>query len=631
MLLSMVRVQIIGTLTQLDATVATLQRLGVLHIAESSRAPALHSLSLDDTLSRTREDLAFLAARLDALLNLLGVDEHTHGVAWQPPAASRDLADWVRAQVDDIAPPVQELAQQRDALQAEAVSLPRYGATLRRLAPLTIELQELKGYDTAALLIDRRHSAVLDLVRIEVERITGAEFEMVVQGLDEHTTAALLIYPRVHAAEVQAVLGHEAITQVRLPKELEGRTFREALAALNRRLAEIQAELARIDARLAEIARIHGPSLAAWRREVRNRLQALATQSHFGATEYTFVIVGWLPERDLGRLRETLARDVGGQVVVDVLDTAPDEQREAPVAFDNPAPLKPFESIVRLMDIPSYGAIDPTPLVAVFLPLFFGLMLGDVAYGAILLVVALLIKRATAAGSMVRDVAQIWVYGALWSIFFGFLFGEFLGPLGALAFGMRPLWMPREAQYILALFLFAVGLGVVQVTLGICLGAWEAWRARERRELLSKLGMLLALVALMLLVAALAGYLPKALFTPALVALLIGVVLLIIPAGPLGLLLGPLELVETVGNILSYLRIAAIGLSSVYLALVATELGGIAGSIILGGIVALLLHTLNFALSMLSPTIQSLRLQYVEFFRQFYHGGGHEYRPFRLE
>ena len=71
MLLKMVRVQIIGTLTQLDATVAALQRLGVLHVEETTRAPALHSLSVDETLSRTREDLAFLAARLDALLNEL--------------------------------------------------------------------------------------------------------------------------------------------------------------------------------------------------------------------------------------------------------------------------------------------------------------------------------------------------------------------------------------------------------------------------------------------------------------------------------------------------------------------------------------------------------------------------------
>ncbi|MFN8472552.1 MAG: V-type ATPase 116kDa subunit family protein [Anaerolineae bacterium] len=631
MLLQMVRVQIIGTLTQLDVTVAAIQRLGVLHIEETSRAPALHSLAVDASIARTREDLAFLAARLDALLGLLNIDEHTPGATWQPPTSSRELADWIRTRLADIAPAVQELAQRRDALQAEAVSLPRYGATLRKLSPLTIELQELKGYETAALLVDQRHAAVLDLVRVEVERITGGEFEMVVQSLDEHTAAAILVYPRACSQTVQASLGNEAILQVRLPKEIEGRTFREALVALNQRLAEIQVELASIDARLTQIARDEGANLAAWRREVRNRLQALATQSHFGATDYTFVVMGWLPARDLARLRETLARDVGGQVVVDVVDSSPEDKQLAPVAFDNPTPLKPFESIVRLMDIPSYGALDPTPLVAVFLPLFFGLMLGDIAYGVLLLIIALIMMRVVSRGSMIHDIAEIWVYGALWAIFFGVLFGEFLGPFGTQFFGLQPLWMPREGEYILALFLFAIGLGAFQVVLGICLGLWEAWRAHERRELLSKLGILLALISLMMLIAALAGFLPQAFFTPTLVALLVGMVLLIVPAGPLGLLLGPLELVERVGNVLSYLRIAAIGLSSLYLALVATEMSSLVGSIVLGGIVALLLHTLNLALSMLSPTIQSMRLQYVEFFGQFYKGGGHEYRPFRLD
>ncbi|HYM00299.1 MAG TPA: hypothetical protein VEZ90_15200, partial [Blastocatellia bacterium] len=84
-------------------------------------------------------------------------------------------------------------------------------------------------------------------------------------------------------------------------------------------------------------------------------------------------------------------------------------------------------------------------------------------------------------------------------------------------------------------------------------------------------------------------------------------------------------------NILSYLRIAAIGLSSVYLAMVANKLAGVIGNVVAGVIVALLLHGLNVALGVLSPTIQSLRLHYVEFFRQFHQGGGETYRPFKIE
>jgi V/A-type H+-transporting ATPase subunit I len=141
--------------------------------------------------------------------------------------------------------------------------------------------------------------------------------------------------------------------------------------------------------------------------------------------------------------------------------------------------------------------------------------------------------------------------------------------------------------------------------------------------------MLVALAAIFLLVAVLADYLPDSFFTPAIALLVVGVVILSYSLGKLGLLLGPLELLGTVGNILSYLRIAAIGLSSVYLAQVANELAGLVGNLLVGLIIAALFHALNLVLGTFSPTIQSLRLHYVEFFGKFYKGGGQPFRPFQ--
>jgi V/A-type H+-transporting ATPase subunit I len=92
-----------------------------------------------------------------------------------------------------------------------------------------------------------------------------------------------------------------------------------------------------------------------------------------------------------------------------------------------------------------------------------------------------------------------------------------------------------------------------------------------------------------------------------------------------------MEIMSSVGNILSYARLMAIGLASVILAFVANKLGGEIEVLVVGVIVAILLHALNIVLAMFSPSIHSVRLHLVEFFSKFYTGGGIAYKPFKKE
>jgi V/A-type H+-transporting ATPase subunit I len=283
-----------------------------------------------------------------------------------------------------------------------------------------------------------------------------------------------------------------------------------------------------------------------------------------------------------------------------------------------------------LLALPRYGHIDPTRLMALFMPAFFGMILGDVGYGLLLLALTLGLLRKFKTG-VVRDVLIVLAMGSAWSILFGFLYGEAFGTLGE-HLGMRALWFDRASpEHVAGLLIMTIAVGAVHITLGLLLGVWEAFRDRNRSHLLERGGMLLALVSLFLIVGVLAGYLPAELRTPAWVGLIIGIVLLGASLGWLGIIMGPIEFIGLIGNVLSYLRIAAIGLASVYLAKVANDVAGLVGNILVGIIIALLIHSLNLVLGAFSPTIHSLRLHYVEFFRKFYEGGGRPYVPFRTQ
>jgi V/A-type H+-transporting ATPase subunit I len=230
-----------------------------------------------------------------------------------------------------------------------------------------------------------------------------------------------------------------------------------------------------------------------------------------------------------------------------------------------------------------------------------------------------------------RDVLTVLAMGAGWSILFGFLYGEAFGTLGE-HLGMHALWFERAStENVASLLVMTIGVGAVHITLGLILGVWEAIHSRSRSHLLERGGMLVGLISLFFLIGVLVDFLPRGFMSPAIAGLIIGIALLGASLGWLGILMGPIEFISLIGNILSYLRIAAIGLASVYLAKVANDMVGMAGNLIVGVILAVLIHALNLVMGAFSPTIHSLRLHYVEFFRKFYESGGRPYQPFRSQ
>ncbi len=325
----------------------------------------------------------------------------------------------------------------------------------------------------------------------------------------------------------------------------------------------------------------------------------------------------------MAALAGAAARALGPGVEVMAFPVEPSEYGEVPVVLRNPRFLRPFELLLALVPLPRYGTIDPTAALAIFFPLFFGLVLGDAGFGLIALAALALVRRRLRT-PVQQQLAVVAAACAVSAVVFGVFFGELFGSLGA-HLGMRPLLMDRRAMAI-PFLMVSLAIGAGHVVIGIALGAWEAARRGHVREAVGRAAHALLLVGAALLGAGVVRWIPLAPSTWMLAVLGALALTSVVAGGPLGLL----ELVLSAGHVLSYARLMALGLASVMLADLANHLGATVKPAALGWALALLLHAVNFTLGLISPTVCALRLQYVEFFDKFYQAGGRAWRPFAL-
>ncbi|HTY05985.1 MAG TPA: V-type ATPase 116kDa subunit family protein [Gemmatimonadales bacterium] len=615
MIIAMAKVRVMGPRDRLAAVLSAIQDLGVLHLA-SPAAGDVRPAARDTRQERERRQIRRILDDLDWDLAQLAPAGGNRASAEGAPACVR----WART-ARRVRRTLERIRAQTAAIEEEKALILKYRAFFDAFRSL-LEAEQRWPRTTAyhVLLRPGDHDALPRLRQALATLLAGA-FELYDRPLPSGETAVLVVVPADGSASLERLFQEARVEEIPVPAAYGGGSLAKAIPEMIARLGDIPREVDALRREREGLARTERPELERARAFLNDRLAQLDALSLSGVTTHAFVVEGWLPADSESGFARRLRAACGADVVVSVEGREEWSSAEAPVVLSNPRLFRPFELVLKMMPLPVYGSLDPTPFVAIFFPAFFGLMVGDVGYGLVLGAVALVLRWRSRPDTTWRSVSEIAGACALFAVLAGVLFGEVFGDLGARWLGLHPILFRRE-DAILPFLILSVSIGAVHIVLGLVMGAVSS--RHDPRKALGRGLTAAMLVGIIVALLAVVEVLPHAFLTPAVIALLVAFPVLILAEG----VTAPIELLSALGNILSYARIMALGVASVMLAVVANQMVGAMGSVAVGVIFALLFHVVNFALALFSPTIQSLRLHYVEFFGKFYSSGGVRYAPF---
>lgn len=464
------------------------------------------------------------------------------------------------------------------------------------------------------------------------------------------------------AEEVESVLAAHDPTPVRLEEIASSLglsadlTPGELVREIRGEMGLVAEEKARVRATAAEMAKnLVDYMLLYDALEVKR--QKAEVQRRFLATERAVVFQGWVPERKVADLRSSLERlstALGQPVGCVEEDPVPGEESSVPVMLDNPPWLKPFEVVTTLYGYPNYGEPDPTPLLAPFFFVFFGLALGDAGYGVALMLGSYLALKALDLPEGGKMLLRLLLICGVSTTFFGAITGSYFGN----AVELLPeslAWVKRAKAAVtffdplsnpLTMLALSLAFGVVQVWTGVLIKMLLNLRRGNVTEGVFEQGSWLLLIAGLVLWGV-GGQLG---FSPALVrafgiAALAGAGMVAYGASrhQPSILLKPFTgayalygITGYVGDVLSYARLLALGLATSIIAIVVNQIAMLPRGVPVAGVIFMVVvmaggHAFNLIVNTLGSFVHSARLQFVEFFTKFFEGGGRGFRPFKEE
>ena len=656
--------------TDVDRVTKELLREGVLHFVTISHTTGSWGAGLEALKPGVEEGrIAETRKRIESFLALSGTRPLPPEETAVEGLAPLDL-ETANKELDSLAGQLQEVRDRQRMVQQEILRTEEIRRQLELLGDLSTGL---KDAGRLTFLTIRSGSLPTEHAGALAERLAAFPTVLLKLGEPDRVTRLLVVSLKRDDASVAAALEAAGWVEAELPAdqpEAPTKVDGDIVAGLRDKLAGLHAEQKRLGESVATVAAGRKARLEHMWSQVRLNELYTRIQGYFSRTSRTVVFTGWLPrerERDLDRAVRAVTGDRCYIEWSAPRKLTPEEQRSIPVKLSQPKALRPFQRLVENYSIPQYGTIDPTPLVVIAYLLMFGLMFADVGQGAVIVLVGVLgVLRARREGKSPGMIVQLLCWCGSSSVVFGVLFGSYFGRPW-----LPPLWFDYHGAVtgeahgglvrdIYGILTITIYFGIAVIALGLVLNWVSLFRRRQWLKLVLDKG---GLVGGMMYGAGVwaAGTFAATGFRelpPVEILLpLIGVpALLLLAKAPLEFALhghgkhfGPMKIIDFLmewiveilevfsgylANTLSFMRVAGLGIGHVSLNLAFLEIANMLAGGGPWGIgsyaVYVVGNVLIIALEGLSAGVQSLRLNYYEFFTKYFVGDGKVYAPVSL-
>ena len=598
----MTKISVTGSKKDLKSVIEELHELEALDIEEYEGDELERGDPFEDA-----EDISELLVDVRSLISKLPETDET---------TEKSLSlEQVQDKIPRISDKVENVRKEVGDLKSEIDSVKDQKKFFRKLKGTGLDYESLKGSDTLAVYIGK-----LDLESFRSD-VPNDCYE-VYQGED----ADVVFYYKEYEDDFEAAINEARIEEYNLIEtELQGQ-IESILEQLESRKKKLRVQRDKKKEGLKEISSDWKDSLENIESFLSEKVEKSEVPIHFATTENAFIAKGWIPTKRYNEFEERIAEVTEGRIHIQK-----EEGEEPPVKHENNRAVQPFESLTDLVSVPRYNELDPSFMLLLTFPLFFGFMIGDFGYG--------LTTLAVFYGGMklfpkAADIFKSLMYASVATMIFGLIFGDAFGFIifgsesaltavtGIELFSQIPVLYHR-VHHLGQVFEISVLIGLVHVNLGYLLGFYNEYINHGFTEAFLEKGswwVLQAGFALWYFVGMNAG-LPVVVLSLALLYLGEGIE-------------GIVEIPALLSNILSYLRIFGVAVAAISLAGVVNSMAnplfqsGSALGVALGVFLLIFGHIFNTFIKIMEGFLQGIRLHYVEQFGKFYEGGGKKYAPF---